>query len=446
MHHRSLPRSASRWLPVAILPAVFLPIAACLPSLVRADEPPLAERFLLDGRLAEGITALEARLTGHPDDDQARFGLAVTQFLRAVERLGQSLHRHGALGPDNRLARMVPFLRLPVPPNPDPAEVSYADVRTMLAAFVGDLAVAEKTLAAIRAAEVSLPLRFGLVRLDLDGDNEATEREALWRMQAALAGPPRPRFVGGTELPPPTDEELRRVAETFALRLDRGDAFWLQGYCHLLSALGEFALAHDMEACFDVLAPRLFARPKIRQLPAGMFREQENIQSFIGDLNIFADLIAAIHEMRFEVIEPERCRTALGHLEQVIRLSRDSWTAIEAETDDDHEWIPNAKQQGAIPGMQVSGEMIAGWREFLDEAEAILAGRRLVRHWRLAPGRGIDLRRVFLEPRTMDLVRWVQGAAAVPYVAEGECSDPEFWWRLQRLFRGQFLGFAIWFN
>lgn len=46
----------------------------------------------------------------------------------------------------------------------------------------------------------------------------------------------------------------------------------------------------------------------------------------------------------------------------------------------------------------------------------------------------------------MDLVRWVQGAAAVPYVAEGECSDPEFWWRLQQLFRGQFLGFAIWFN
>ena len=265
-------------------------------------------------------------------------------------------------------------------------------------------------------------------------------------MQAALAGPPRPRYVGGTELPPPTDEELRRVAEAFALRLDRGDACWLQGYCHLLSALGEYALAHDMEACFDVLAPRLFARPKVRQLPAGMFREQDNVQQFIGDIGVFADLIATVHEMRFAVIEPERCRKALGHLEKVIGLSRDSWTAIEAETDDDHEWIPNAKQKGAIPDMQVSGEMIAGWREFLDEAAAILAGRRLVRHWRLAPGRGIDLRRVFLEPRTMDLVRWVQGAAAVPYVAEGECSDPAFWWRLDQLFRGQFLGFAIWFN
>ena len=238
-------------------------IASMAPP-VRADEPPLAERFLLDGRLVEGITALEARLATHPDDDQARFGLGVTQFLRAVERLGQSLHRHGALGPDNRLARMVPFLRLPVPPNPDPAEVSYADSRAMLAAFLVDLAAAEKTLAGIRSGEVSLPLPFGRVRLDLDGDGKAGEPEALWRMQAALAGPPRPRYVGATELPPPTDEELRRVAEAFALRLDRGDAFWLQGYCHLLSALGEFALAHDMEACFDVLAPRLFARPKVR--------------------------------------------------------------------------------------------------------------------------------------------------------------------------------------
>jgi hypothetical protein len=28
----------------------------------------------------------------------------------------------------------------------------------------------------------------------------------------------------------------------------------------------------------------------------------------------------------------------------------------------------------------------------------------------------------------------------------GSDPRPEFWWRLQRLFGGQFLGFAIWFN
>ena len=69
-----------------------------------------------------------------------------------------------------------------------------------------------------------------------------------------------------------------------------------------------------------------------------------------------------------------------------------------------------------------------------------------MRHWQLAPGRGIDLGRVFLEPRPMEPVRRVRGAAAVPEVVKGECSDLYFWGRLRQLFRGQFLGLVIWFN
>jgi len=420
------------------IPAILVGFAAVLGGGIgppaHAEEPPLAERYLQGDGIAPGIASLEAHLAAHGDDDQARFGLGALQFLRAVERLGQSLHRHGGLGPESGISRIIPLLRLPVPPNPDPVETSYADARRIIATFIADLAAAEKTLAGIEAADVSLPLRFGLVRLDLDGDGEATEAEALWRLQAALAGPARVR-----------DEDRRRSAEAFVIRFDRGDAFWLQGYCHLLSAVGEYALAHDMERAFDVLAPRLFARPAVRQLPEGMFRGGVT-ESFFGDIGVIADLIAAIHEMRFEVVEPARTTAVLGHLEAVLRLSRESWKAIEAETDDEHEWIPNARQACVIPDMRVTGEMIAGWREFLDEAEAILAGRRLVPHWRLAEGRGINVRRVLAEPRTMDLIRWVQGSAAVPYVEQGPCTDPETWRRLERTFGGQFFGFAVWFN
>ncbi len=401
---------------------------------VHADEQPLAEQFLIEGKLGEGIGALETQLTTHGDDDQARFGLGVLQFLRAVERLGQSLHHHGAMGSQNAVARMLPFVRLPVPENPNPAETSYADVRAMIAAFLADLATAEKTLAAIKDGNVSLPLRFGLVRLDLDGDGKAGDAEALWRLVAA---------IGGQRDAP--DEAVRQAAEGFLIRFDRGDAYWLQGYCHLLSALGEYALAHDMEAFFNVLAPHVFARPKVRELPEGMFRPSVE-QQFLGDMSVIADAIAAIHEWHFEVVEPARTATALGHLEAVIRLSRLSWKAIAAETDDDREWIPNSKQSCVIPDMRVTAEMIGGWQEFLDEADEILAGRHLVPHWRLAPGRGINLRRVFLEPRKMDLVRWLQGAAVVPYVEEGDVTDPETWRRLERTFGGQFIGFAIWFN
>ncbi len=430
MSFASVSRLATVWL-TAFLAGAGLAATA-------ADPTPMAEQFMLDGKIAEGIDALQKHLDAKADDDQARFGLGALQFLRAVERLGQSLHRHGALGAKNTLARMLPFVRLPVPENPDPVETSYADTREILATFLKDLAAAENTLDAITAEKVSLPLRFGLVRLDLDGDGKADESEALWQVLAAYQRGFRPRLQEA-------DAEQRLMAEGFVIRFDRGDAYWLQGYCHLLSALGEFALAHDAEPFFDVLAPHLFARPKARELPEIMFRQQSP-QSFFGDTSQIADAIAGIHEIRFEVIEPARSKAALEHLEDVIRLSRLTWKAIEAETDDDREWIPNAKQSCVIPGMRVTEQMIAGWKEFLDEAEAILAGRRLIPHWRVVDGRGINFRRVFLEPKKMDLVRWVQGAAAVPYIEEGDCTQPGMWWRFQQLFRGQFIGFAIWFN
>ena len=66
----------------------------------------------------------------------------------------------------------------------------------------------------------------------------------------------------------------------------------------------------------------------------------------------------------------------------MIALSREAWKSYLAETDDDHEWIPNPKQNTVMPGGKVTGEMVKGWLEFLDEAEAILAGKKLVPFWR----------------------------------------------------------------
>jgi hypothetical protein len=433
MHRLSATPHAALGLALAmILPGGGLAAAA------RADEPPLAERFLEGDGITAGSEALAAHLARNPGDDQARFGLGLLQFLRAVERLGQSLHRHGGLADAGRSARIVPLLRLPVPANPTPAETTYADVRGMIEAFVTDLAAAEKTLAAIRDPDVSLPLRFGFVRLDLDGDGKAGEAEALWRLHAAMTGQPRAEYHGGKYWIP-TDAEQRGAAQGLLLRLDRGDVFWLQGYCHLLSAIGECALAHNMESSFGDMAPYFFARPRGRALPAAMFVDSDTW--FAG----YADLFASVSKP-WPVVEPHRMRSALAHLEEVVRLSRETWRVIEAETDDAGEWIPNANQTGTFPDTQVTAEMIAGWKEFLDEAERILAGRRLVPHWRLEKGRGVNLRRVFLEPRPVDVVRWFQGAAAVPYVEEGACSSPDTWWRLQQTFRGNFIGFAIWFN
>jgi hypothetical protein len=138
-------------------------------------------------------------------------------------------------------------------------------------------------------------------------------------------------------------------------------------------------------------------------------------------------------------------KAALHHLEQMLAQSRESWKFILAETDDDHEWIPNPRQTGVL-GVPVRQEMVDGWLEFIEEAEALLAGKRLIPFWRGDPSRGVNLRRVFTEPRPLDLVLWVQGSGASPYLEKGTLTKPAVWSRLQRVFGGEFIGFAIWFN
>ncbi len=91
--------------------------------------------------------------------------------------------------------------------------------------------------------------------------------------------------------------------------------------------------------------------------------------------------------------------------------------------------------------------MVEGWKNFLDEFESILQGKKLAPFWRgNDPKRGINVRRVFTEPHTFDLVLWVQGSAAAPFLEQGEISSPQTWNRINRVFGGEFIGFAMWFN
>src|SRR5262245_13535826 len=122
------------------------------------------------------------------------------------------------------------------------------------------------------------------------------------------------------------------------------------------------------------------------------------------------------------------------------------WKLAMAETDDDHEWIPNPKQHSVIPEVRVTLEMVDQWQAFLDEADAILAGKKLIPFWRGAGDLGVNVRRVFLEPKRFDLVLWVQGSAAAPYLEKGPVTKRETWERLMRVFEGNFIGFAFWFN
>lgn len=384
----------------------------------------VTEEYLLRGKLAEGEKALTELLAKNPKDAQARFGLGATQFVHAVERLVQSFQRYGMrdLGGGG-----LPFLRLPIPANPNPSPVRYEDIRAIFATFLADVTSAEATLALVDDPAVKLPLHFGLIRLDLDGDGTAGEDETLWKIYERLI---------------PNGGASEAKAKAFVIAFDRGDVAWLRGYCHLLSAFAEFYLAHDGRELFEHSAHLIFARP---QTPFPFLKPPADPRRQF-DFNEIADLVATVHVLRMPVTEPKKMASALAHLEAVVKLSRESWKFYEAETDDDNEWIPNPKQSTVMPGGQVTEEMIKGWREFLDEADVLLAGKLLVPFWRAAGGRGINFRRVFTEPKGFDLVLWVQGTAAAPYLEQGPVTKPELWQRLQRVFRGGFVGFAVWFN
>jgi hypothetical protein len=335
----------------------------------------------------------------------------------------QSMYRYGARDP---FQGILPLVRLPVPHNPAPEFIKHSDLRAIFQSWIDDLARAEATLAEIRDLDVKLPLHFGMIRLDFNGDGAAQAEETLWKVYTQLNR--------GMRVTP-------EQAESFVIAFDEGDVHWLRGYCHLLMAFGEFALAHDGKELFEHTAHLFFAAPvtpyEFLQRAKAVFAYQ-NVD--------VADAIAFLHLIRLPVDEPQRMTAALEHLQEMLRQSRESWTAILTETDDDREWIPNSKQTGVIPNVRVSEAMIEGWFEFLNEADALLAGRKLVPFWRDAGGRGVNVRRAFTEPTTFDLVLWVQGTAAAPYLEKGELTSPATWARLQRIFRGNFFGFFLWFN
>ena len=364
------------------------------------------------------------KATIKPDSD-----LVYCNSCQTVERLTQDLHRYG-LRDFGRQVGFIPFLRIPVPENPQPETLSHKAARTVVAEFIRGFGKAEQTLALVDGA-AKVPVHLARVRIDMDGDGRATEKETLWTIYTRLNARAR---------------NLVTDPGSFEFAFDRADAHWLRGYCHLLMAFGETALAHDAKELFERTAHIFFKKV---DTPYDFLGKGRNVFRFGSGVDV-ADVIAFIHLLNFEVIEPERMSKAHAHLKSMLEQSRDMWKHAVAETDNDNEWIPNSSQAALIPNVRVTKKMIEDWYVFLDEADALLDGKKLIPFWRGAEDdaqvRGVNLRKVFLEPTRFDLVMWVQGTGAAPYLEEGEITRSETWSRLQQTFRGNFWGFAIWFN
>ncbi|MBX3436430.1 MAG: hypothetical protein KF861_02995 [Planctomycetaceae bacterium] len=404
---------------------------------VKADHGPRLNELLSRGQLAAAETEF-AQAATQQNDQQARMSLGIVQFLQAVENLARGQYRFGLL---QEFAQQIPILRLPVPPNPHPEQAAYSDLQNLLTAFARQLERAEKTLGQVDTQDVKLTLLLGRVRLDIDGDGTASDAESFWKIFTTI------------------NRGLQAEhAEEFALGLDGADVHWLRGYCHLLMAFCDMALAYDgrewFETCGHLLYPRI-------DTPYEFLQQETRSGQF--DSRRIADLIAAIHLLNFPLKDADKLRSAHQHLLAMIVQSRHCWERALAETDDDREWIPNPQQTSVI-GLRVAREQIDGWHAVLDEFGAVLEGKKLIPFWRkygglplfgfqLGPvdvipdiGTGINAKRFFTEPRDLDLILFLTGTGAVPYLEEGPLSTPETWQRITRVFQGEFFGFAIWFN
>lgn len=399
-----------------------------LASLRPAFAEPLAERYLLEGKLTEGEAAIVAHLKSNPKDDEARFGLGAIQFLLTFEHLGASLHKYG-LRSERAFPGAPREIRELLPQNESPQEISNADARTIVQTFVDDLTKAEATLAAIQSDTVKLPLHVGLIRVDIFGQGKPVNAAfVLGRAEADLPDDPVKSFVIG---------------------FDRGDVHWLRGYCHFLCGCGELMLAVDSQEWFDCTAHLFFE--KVASPHKFLQEERRDLEGLARfDRPLISDIIAFIHLLRFPLKDAARMEASLAHFEAMIDQSQTMWTHYQAEMDDDHEWIPNPRQKGVLQ-IEVSEEMVKTWLDTVAEADQVLQGKKLIPFWRGEKAkRGVNLRRVFTEPRMIDPVLWVQGTAATPYLEEGPITDfatPDTLRRLSDTFGGaNFFGFAFWFN
>jgi hypothetical protein len=392
----------------------------------RGESERSAESYLIDGDLPKNELLLRERLKGDPKNDNLRFSLGILQFLEAVSQLIQSIHYYGMRDYSHENFGNDLF-GIPFAHTDSPHQISYVQARDIAANFIRDLQRAESTLAAITDRNVRLPVHFGQIRLNLTQQVGEPSDQLLWKLYSKITH---------TTISP-------EDAKDFIICFDDGDVHWLRGYCNLLTALGEIYLAYDSQETFNCTAHLIFAKV---DSPYKFLQSGKKTRYFDkGDAEI-VDLISLIHTIRWPLKEPARLKSAFQHLKMTIHESKVSWSSIQEESDDDHEWLPNPEQTGVIPGVSVQQGMIDSWLEMMDQADKVLDGKLLIPFWRSTDGSGVNLKKVFLQPRNLDLVLWVQGPAALPYIEKGALAKPEPWLRLPREFGSQLPGFAVWFN
>jgi hypothetical protein len=245
----------------------------------------------------------------------------------------------------------------------------------------------------------------------------------------------------------PLAESLGRImnldatdAQDLVINFDSADAIWLKGYTHILLGLLDVVMSYDWRPVWNQSAHILFTSPN--PLPP---IAKYTIPNQGSQFSEWADMIAAVHELRLEVTDADGLKKAATEFRAAIACSRTCWKRVLAETDNDHEWLPSPSQTGPR-GSKITQEQIDGWMVVLNEVESILAGKKLLPHWRIINGMGINVAKLVQSPPKLDLVLMIQGSSFAPFIEGGEVSDQARWRTLIAPFGPGFGSFALWSN
>ncbi len=394
------------------LPALFLTLA--LPA---AAETLSAEL----GR--SGIAATETRLAALPSPtDAERFALGGTQFLRAIEG---SFQDRWSAGMTDRTG-MLPLLRLPLDDNPNPAPFDPKMIVGVFEHAAENLAKSRTTLTAIPGtSDFGLEIALDDIWFDDNSDGTRSKGEGI----ADILGL---EILGGMGDSGATPQPLLTV------RFDVADAAWLAAYADMLGGVSATVRAYDPT---EPITRVMTARATLET-----FGTVEADPFFGGNSNPDAfDMIAMILATLNQTPDKALLAEAQTHFLNMVAENRQFWSRVASEQDNAHEWLPNDQQQSVL-GIDVPPGTGAAWMVMLSDFEAVMKGDKLVPYWRVGGSAGINVARMFTDPRPIDIAGWIQGWDALPYLEKGRLVSNESADAFDALTSGRAMLFALYLN
>ena len=374
---------------------------------------------------ASGLKATEARLAALPTPTDAdRFALGGVRFLRSVEGALQLRWQTGL----SEQMTMIPFLRLPIPENPTPVAFDPAAIATLFKNVSTGMDAARAPLAEIKPdADFGVEIAFKDIWFDINSNSTRDDGEDLLNVMG-------PMIMGWQW------DQRDPATPAPVIRFDAADAAWLSAYTHLLGGLSDMILAYDPTAPITRINDARTAMTKLGVIaPDPMFGMGGGAS--MDAVDYFSMILATLNQT------PDKARmlSAQTHLLAMVDDNRRFWAQVATETDNDKEWLPKDGQQSAM-GIALPPGTGPMWLGVLSDIEALLKGEKLIPFWRIDGPAGVNIARMFTDPRPIDVAAWIQGEGAVPYLETGDLISQQNLTQFDAMMSGDTMLFTLYLN